>query len=80
MILHAFTAQSIPNLLNVDDADLLASPPIPKNIEVATASSFQVIRARVRALLCVWLCTQVAVALNLSCSIDRSQLKTSTRI
>ena len=45
----AAAAQSIPNLLNVDDADLLASPPIPKNIEVATASSFQVIRARVCA-------------------------------
>ena len=39
----------IPNLLNVDDTDLLANPPVSKNIEVATDSSFQVIRARVRS-------------------------------
>ena len=38
----------IPTLSNVDDTDLLENPPIQNSIEVATISSFQVIRARVR--------------------------------
>lgn len=40
-------SNSIPNLLNVDDTDLLANQPVSKNIDVPTTSSFQVIRARV---------------------------------
>ena len=46
-VLSELVDNMIPTLLNIDDTDLLVNPPLFKSIDVATASSFQVIRTRV---------------------------------